>query len=131
MAAAAIPIVAGVVGAISPYVPEIVQFVEGLFGHSSTTNSKDGAAKMSTAVELLQTALNALANSGKLPSAGVVDPSLPAGLAGAVQQAFDSLKSSGQLGTVTAASASPVVKPATAAANGAFPVVIRGTMSGS
>lgn len=131
MAGAIIPLVATAIGAISPFVPSIVQAVESVFGASATTGSKDGPQKMATAVEILTSLLQGLANAGKIPSAPVVDPSLPAGLAGAVQQAFDSLKSSGQLGTVAAAPPSPVVKPATVAPTGAVPVVIRGTMSGS
>lgn len=98
MAAGVIPIVAGVISAIGPQIPGIVQFVEGLFGHSSTTGTKDGPTKLQTAVGLLTTALQALANAGKIPSAGVVDPSLPAGLAGAVQQVVDLLQGQGLLG---------------------------------
>lgn len=98
MAAAIIPLVTAAVGAISPHVPEIVQFVERLFGHSTVSATKDGPIKMETAVSMLTTALQQLANAGRIPSAPVVDPSLPAGLAGAVQQAVDALKAQGLLG---------------------------------
>ena|ERR1700674_107616 len=98
MAAAIIPLVAAAVGAISPLIPSIVQSVEGLFGHSTSSGQKDGADKMTAAVSMLTAALQQLANAGKIPSGPVVDPSLPAGLAGAVQQAVDALKAQGMLG---------------------------------
>lgn len=115
MAAAIIPLVASAVGAISPFVPEIVQFVEGLFGHSTASSNKDGAIKMETAVTILTTALQQLANAGKIPSAPVVDPRLPAGLAGAVQQAVDALKAQGHLGSPT--TAQPATQPVTKTAS--------------
>lgn len=97
MAATIIPLVSTAISIIGPQIPSIVQFVEGLFGHSSQTGSQDGAAKASTAVSLLMTALQQFANAGKIPSAPVVDPSLPAALAGAVQQVFGTLKAQGLL----------------------------------
>jgi hypothetical protein len=98
MAAAIIPLVASAVAAIAPQIPSIVQLVEGLFGHSSQTGKQEGIAKLQAAVALLQQALTALANAGKIPSAPVIDPNTPAALAGAVQQAVDSLQKAGLLG---------------------------------
>jgi hypothetical protein len=119
MAAAIIPLVAAAVGAISPLIPGIVQAVEGLFGHSATTNTQDGAAKMQAAVAMLTAALQQLANAGRIPSGPVVDPSLPAGLAGAVQQAVDALKAQGLLGSPTAGqSTAKPAPPATASQSG-------------
>jgi hypothetical protein len=94
----AISLVATAVGAVAPLIPGIVQAVEGWFGHSSTATVKAGPDKMNTAVSILQGVLTALANAGKIPSAPVTDPSLPAGLAGAVQQAVDAAKARGELG---------------------------------
>lgn len=109
MAAAIIPLVVSAISAIGPHIPDVVQLVEGLFGHSAVTGSKDGAAKSATAVSLLTTALTALANAGKIPSTAVVDPSLPAGLAGAVQQVFGDLTAKGLLnGAAPAPNPSPM-----------------------
>jgi hypothetical protein len=113
MAAVIIPLVTAAVGAISPHIGEIAQFVEGLFGHSSVSGTKDGPIKMETAVSMLTVALQQLANAGRIPSTPVMDPSLPAGLAGAVQQAVDALKAQGLLGGPTAVQ--PSTKPAPAA----------------
>ncbi len=80
MAAAAIPLVLSAVQVVAPMIPGIISFVEGLFGSGQ---------KKQAAVDLLHAQLNALANAGKIPSAGVVDPSLPAALGDAVQKVFD------------------------------------------
>jgi hypothetical protein len=104
----AISLVATAVGAVAPLIPGIVQAVEGWFGHSSTATVKAGPDKMNTAVSILQGVLTALANAGKIPSAPVTDPSLPAGLAGAVQQAVDAAKARGELGASAPAAATPV-----------------------
>jgi predicted anti-sigma-YlaC factor YlaD len=132
MAAAIIPIVAAAIGALGPQrITSIVQFVESLFGHSSDTGKQNGADKLQTAVTLLQNALAALANAGKIPSAAAVDPSLPAGLAGAIQQAFDALKAAGLLG----ASAAPIPAilpslPAPVPALGGKSITITGVLYG-
>lgn len=110
MAAVIIPLVAAAVSAIGPQIPSIVSMVEGLFGHSATTGTQDGAAKLQASVAALTTLLQEFANAGKIPSAPVVDPSLPAGLAGAVQQTVDAMKAKGQLGA-PAPAATPA-KPA-------------------
>jgi hypothetical protein len=107
MAAAVIPVIASVISAVGPQIPAIVQFVEALFGHSKDTGKQTGDVKLQTAVQLLQQALTALANSGVIPSQGVVDPSLPAALAGAVQQVVDALKTQGQLTGTETASVTP------------------------
>jgi hypothetical protein len=114
MAAAIIPLVAAAVSAIGPQIPGIVQMVENLFGHSADTGKKDGPAKMQTAVTLSTAMLQQLANAGRIPSAPVVDASLPAGLAGAIQQAVDALKAQGQLTTLAPAApeATPITLPA-------------------
>jgi hypothetical protein len=101
MAAAIIPLVATAIGAIGPQIPSIVQMVENLFGHSSQTNKPAGTDKMQLAVTIGQAVLTGLANTGKIPSAPVVDPSLPAGLAGAIQQAVDAMKAAGKLNGAT------------------------------
>lgn len=97
MAAAIIPLVAAAVSVIGPQIPSIVAMVERLFGHSDLTKSKDGNVKMQAAVSIGTMLLEQLANAGKIPSAPVVDPSLPAGLAGAIQQAVDAMNRGGQL----------------------------------
>jgi hypothetical protein len=112
MAAVIVPLIVTAISAIGPEIPAIVQLVERLFGHSPATAPKEGEAKMQTAVSILTNILQTLANAGKIPSAPVVDPALPAGLAGAVQAVFDGLKASGTLGTVPA----PVALPAAALA---------------
>ena len=112
MAALIIPLVVTAITAIGPEIPAIVALVERLFGHSSATNPKEGDAKMATAVSILTNILQTLANAGKIPSAPVVDPALPAGLAGAVQAVFDGLKSAGALKPVPP----PLTLPATALA---------------
>jgi hypothetical protein len=124
MAAAIIPLVSAAVSAIGPQIPSIVQMVEELFGHSSQTGQKEGDAKMQAAVSIGSTAFQQLANSGKVPSAPVVDPSLSAGLTGAIQQVMDSLQKLGQLraaGSPPAPSVSTALNPAprAAAANSA------------
>lgn len=118
MAAAIIPLVSAAIAAVGPRIPGIISFVEGLFGHSDQTGQKDGPVKLETAVAMLETALQHLANAGKIPSAPVVDPSLPAGLAGAVQQAFDALRAQG---SVDGALAAPLAVPPTASQPFNFP----------
>lgn len=116
-----IPAVASLISGIAPQIPAIVQFVEGLFGHPSSgatpTATPTGEQKLQTAVTLLIQALTSLANAGKIPSAGVVDPSLPAALTGAVQAVVDALKASGGLpatqGAQTATAPAATPKPAT------------------
>lgn len=98
MAAAVIPLVAAGVQVIAPLIPNIVQTVENLFGHSSQTGKQDGSSKLTTTVSLLQQLLTEFANAGKMPSAPVVDPGMPAALAGATQQAVTAMKAQGLLG---------------------------------
>lgn len=99
MGAAIIPIVAMAVQLIRPEIPAIVLFVESLFGHSANpaTPDKSGPVKKQTAVDILKAALTAMANAGRIPSAPVVDPSLPGELAGAVQDIVDAMKAKGLL----------------------------------
>ena len=108
MAAAIIPLVVAAVSAIGPQIPAIVQMVEGLFGHSSTTGTQDGATKMAAAVAALTSLLQSYANAGKIPSASVVDPSLAAGLTGAIQQVVDQLNAAGKLNGSTSAPTAPI-----------------------
>jgi hypothetical protein len=119
MAAAILPIVGTVLTLVEPYWPTIIQGVETLFGHSSVTGSKDGTAKLPAAVSVMQSLLTSLANAGKIPSAGVTDPTLPAALTAAAQKAVDAMKTSGLL---TSPLATPsVAKPPVVAAPAAVP----------
>jgi hypothetical protein len=102
MAAAIVPLVISAVGLITPLIPGVITFVENLFGKGT------GPQKMSTAVDLLTKVLQDIANLGKIPSAGVVDPSLPAALQIEVQKIFDQMN--GQ-------SVSPSVVPVGAGGN--------------
>jgi hypothetical protein len=100
--------IAAAVSIISPLIPGAILTIENLFGHSSISGSQDGPEKMAAAIKLLTTALQALSDAGKVPPVPVADPALSAVLAGAIQQAVDSLKAQGQLGNPTTAP-SPVV----------------------
>ena len=117
MAAAAIPAVMAVVSAVLPLIPTAITTVESLFG------AGNGAAKKTTVVDMLMKALQGLANTGKIPSAGVVDPGTPAAIANAVQSVFDQISVNVPgIGTVpvqpkseapAAPAASPVPAPTT------------------
>lgn len=96
-AAIVIPLVAVAIQALGPEIPVIVQSLERLFGHSTDTGKKDGPSKMQAGVSILTALLAVMANAAKIPSAAAVDPALPAGLAGALQQAFNGLKAQGLL----------------------------------
>ena len=113
MAAAILPIVGMAISLVEPFIPTLVTWAEGLLGHSSVTGSKDGAAKMTTVTSVLQAILTALANAGKIPSAGVVDPSLPKALQDAVQKAVDAMKTSGTLVATPPSIAPSTAVPAT------------------
>lgn len=123
MAAAAIPLATAAVSAIAPFIPQLVQMVEDLFGHSSKTGQQTGEQKMQTVVTAAQALLTAIANAGKVPSASVLDPSTPAAIAGAAQQVVTSMKAAGLLNGQPATTATI---PA-AVSNTTAPITITGT----
>lgn len=126
MAAAIVPAALQVAAELAPIaVPAAVQLFESLLGHSSETGKKQGDAKASGAVAVLTSAAQTMANAGVIPSAGVVDPSLPAVLAGAVEQAVAAMKAQGLLGPP---SSDPATSPDPAGNAGAKPVQITGTI---
>ena len=130
MAAAIIPLVSAAIAAIGPQIPNIVQSVEALFGHSSTTGTQTGPLKMQASVDALTAMLQSFANAGLIPSAPVVDSSLPAGLVGAIQTVVDQLKAAGGLSatSVVPPTTQVVAKPAAAASVSGTKVTITGVM---
>ncbi len=81
---------------VLPMIPSAISFVEQMFA---------GGDKKKAAVDLLHGSLTTLANAGKIPSAGVVDPALPAALGDAVQKTFDTM--SGGTGKIPIMTARP------------------------
>ena len=81
---------------VIPLITTAITLVENLIGKGN------GPEKLKTVVGFLQTALTGLANAGKIPSAPVVDPNLPAALTQAVQKVFDQVSVNGTIpGSVT------------------------------
>ena len=121
MAAAVIPIVATVLGIVRPALPSIISWVEGLFGHSTTTGKKTGPQKTDAVIGVVQAVLTGLANSGLLPSAGVVDPAFQGELAKLVQDTVDAMNKSGLLSGQPAV---PIVNVVPGAVTTNTPVVV-------
>lgn len=124
MAAAVIPIVGTAIQVIAPAIPSIISWVEGLFGHSSTTGKQSGAQKLETVVSIITNALTGMANSGLLPSAGIVDPAFKTELQKVVQQVVENMQKAGLLNgatTVPVVSAVPGAAAVTAGATLGIP----------
>ncbi len=83
-AAVVIPAVLEALKIAEPLAPHVISFVQTLFGKGN------GDKKKAAAVDMLKAGLDALANAGLMPSAGVVDPSLLPELGKVVQKSFDS-----------------------------------------
>ena len=87
------------IAAVAPIIPSLVTLAEKIFGHSQDTGKPpQGDNKMTSVTTAAMAFLTALANAGLIPSAAVVDASLPAALIGAVQQEVTSQKAQGLLG---------------------------------
>ncbi len=97
---------------VVPLVPSIISFVQSIFGDGN------GAAKKQAAVDLLHGGLTTLANAGKIPSSGVVDPTLPNELGNVVQKAFDQITA--PTGKVPSIQPPATASPAPSTALGSF-----------
>ncbi len=87
MAATIVPIAASVVMELIPKIPDIVKYVEGLFG------PKTGDTKLKVATDMVTLVSQALAAAGKLSGNPTVEQ-----IAGYVQSVVTGLNATGQLG---------------------------------
>jgi hypothetical protein len=85
------------VSILSPIISGAILVSESIWGHSSVTGKPEGEQKRETAVHLLLVVLQALAEAGHVPPTAVKDPAVTAGVAGAVQQEVERMKSQGLL----------------------------------
>jgi hypothetical protein len=119
-AAVIIPVVAAAIQLIVPQIPTFISMVEVLIG------AGNGAQKKQAVVNLATAALDGIANAGKIPSAGVTDPSLATALANKVQEVFDNPQLNPLAGTPAAKSVRAPATPAPAAAPAATPATPAG-----
>ncbi len=94
MAAAAIaligpPLITAIITKVGPHVPDVIRFVENLFG------SGGGGTKLDAAVKVLVPIVESLASGGHIPGAAPTDTSY---LVAAIEQALQQMKANGEMG---------------------------------